>query len=78
MGIMPFKKEYLVQITDALEELNKELGRTQSLVQTVSESLLAVDKGCTALYEFAMNEKKRTDELLKRVEKLENEKDNPR
>jgi|7_EtaG_2_1085326.scaffolds.fasta_scaffold76447_2 hypothetical protein len=78
MGNIPFKKEYLMEITNALAALQTDVTRTQSLVQTVSEGLLAVDQGCTALYEFAMNEKTRSDALRERVEKLENEKNNPR
>lgn len=78
MGNIPFKKEYLVEITNALNALQTDLARTQSLSQTMSEGVVALDEGCTALYEFVMNEKKRSDDLRQRVEKLENEKNNPR
>tara|TARA_R100000005_G_C4802578_1_gene93410 strand:- start:174 stop:329 length:156 start_codon:yes stop_codon:yes gene_type:complete len=42
------------------------------------KTFYTLEKACDTLYKFVMTEKSRLDELIKRVEVLENEKDNSR
>ena len=42
------------------------------------KTFYTLEKACDTLYKFVMREKTRLDDLIKRVEVLENEKDNSR
>tara|TARA_R100000008_G_C3525957_1_gene136592 strand:+ start:341 stop:499 length:159 start_codon:yes stop_codon:yes gene_type:complete len=51
---------------------------SESNFEGLLKAFFKLEEACSVMYEFNMKEKKRLDDLIMRIERLENEKNNPR
>ena len=78
LGATLLTKKDLESVVTVLAEALKITQENRHLLEQFVTTFTTVEKGCSVMHEFIMKEKERSDELEKRIERLENEKDNPR
>jgi len=73
---MPFSLEIFTVLTREILDATRRINSTEERMEELRKLVLTLELGLNTVYDFATKEKERSDELEKKVKKLEKRLDN--